>query len=83
MFASSANCIEILFGLKFEGSAKGKTVSPQKLASLIENLSAMELYSLIKAVPEDLLIATTRYHSQYDQRKRKHYYQILNGLSLG
>lgn len=69
--------------LQREDSDKDKTVSPQKLASLIENLSAMELYSLIKAVPEDLFIATTLYHCRYDQRKRKHYYQILNDLSLG
>jgi len=69
--------------LQRQEPANQQSLSPLKLASLIENLASIELQSIIQKLPDDRLINLTLYHCRYDRRKRKHYYQILADLSLG
>lgn len=59
------------------------SLSPLKLASLIENLAAIELHSILVDLSEEALVHLTLYHCRYDRRRRNHYYQILADLSLG
>jgi len=69
--------------LQRQEPANQQSLSPLKLASLVENLASIELQSIIQKLPDDRLINLTLYHCRYDRRKRKHYYQILADLSLG
>jgi hypothetical protein len=80
-------CVEVfqcLFqSLQRKERSEQQRLSPLKLASLIENLAAIELHSILIDLPEETLVHLTLYHCRYDRRKRKHYYQILADLSLG
>lgn len=58
-------------------------LSPLKLASLIENLAAIELNSILEGLSEELLTSLTLYHCRYERRTRNNYYQMLANLSLG
>lgn len=58
-------------------------LSPLKLASLVQNLAAIELYSSLENLPEGSLMAITLYHCQYDRRQRINYYQQLANFALG
>ena len=58
-------------------------LSPLKLASIIQNLAAIELQTIIDATDEQKLLDMTLYHCRYDRRKRLNYYQALENLTLG
>lgn len=58
-------------------------LSPLKLASIIQNLAAIELQTIIDNTDEQKLLDMTLYHCRYDQRKRLNHYQSLENISLG
>lgn len=58
-------------------------ISPLKLASILQNLAAIELQTIIHHIPTDEFLKLTLYYCRYDQRQNPNHYQILNDLSLG
>ncbi len=58
-------------------------LSPLKLASLVQNLAAIELNSCLENLPDGSLMAITLYHCKYDRRQRINYYQQLANFALG
>ncbi|TVP82643.1 MAG: IS4 family transposase [Puniceicoccaceae bacterium] len=58
-------------------------LSPLKLASILQNLAAIELKAIIDDIPTDNLWELTSYHCRYDKRKRPNHFQIVEDLSLG
>lgn len=56
--------------------------SPMKLASLMHNLTAAELYRIVNSIPPQQRIAIMLYYCQYDRRSRPNYFQIIANLSF-
>ena len=72
--------------LRQENPGAGPPVSHLKLASLMQNLLALELRMVLGQLSETELLHHTLYHCRYDKRKRPNHFQImgdLSGLSLG
>lgn len=69
--------------LHFRRTSEPPPLSPLKLASITQNLAAIEIRTMIDATDEETLLHMTLYHCRYDRRKRLNYYQALEDLSLG
>lgn len=60
------------------------TISPLKLASIIQNLFGFHMDSIISEIPIETFYSTTLYHCRYEKRKdRSHYFQNLHNTLLG
>lgn len=64
-------------------NSKHPHISPLKLASILQNLAAIELQAIIDDIHPEVFVQLTLYHCRYDRRQRNNYYQILADLSLG
>ena len=72
----------VFLNLQEKNSRSQPAVSPLKLASLIQNLTAYEFRLILDQLSEADFIRHTLYHCRYDKRRRPNHFQIISDLSL-